>query len=168
MRAVLHAIQIAAILLTALAMAPALAHASEFPGKRRLDRDAYVVVQAIYYPGFTLLGIAEPVALIAIVVLLFLAPRHGPGFWMAALALLCVVGMQAVYWLVTHPTNKYWLTSAETRLGKAGERFFAAGSAANQADWMKLRDRWEYSHVARAVLSFLSFVFVTLSAVLLR
>ena len=57
---------------------------------------------------------------------------------MTALALLCVVGMQAVYWLVTHPTNKYWLTSAETRLGKTGERFFAAGSAANEVDWMKI------------------------------
>jgi hypothetical protein len=165
---VFHAIQIAAILLTALAMAPAIAHAFEFPGKRRLDRVAYVAVQAIYYPGFTLLGIAEPAALVAITVLLSLTPRNGPGFLMTALALLCVVGMQAVYWLVTHPTNKYWLTSAETRLGKTGERFFAAGSAAHEADWMKLRDRWEYSHVARAGLSLVSFLFVMLSAVLLK
>jgi hypothetical protein len=35
---VLHAIQIAAIVLTALAMAPALAHAFEFPAKTRLEK----------------------------------------------------------------------------------------------------------------------------------
>lgn len=32
-------------------MAPALAHAMEYPGKMRLSRDAYLTVQPIYYPG---------------------------------------------------------------------------------------------------------------------
>jgi hypothetical protein len=163
----LREIQIAAILVTALAMAPALAHAFEFPGKRRLDKESYVAVQAIYYPGFTLLGIAEPAAVIALVVLLFLTPRHSTAFFLAALALVCVLGMQVVYWLFTHPTNRYWLASAETKLGKTGNRFFAAGSAVDAADdWTKLRDRWEYSHIARAVLSFLGFALMTLAAVL--
>jgi hypothetical protein len=162
----LRPVQILAIVLTALAMAPALAHAFEFPGKRRLDRNTYLTVQAIYYPGFTLLGVAEPVALLAIVVLLFLMPRHGPAFLMAALALICVLAMQAVYWLITHPTNRYWLAGAEATLSKTGTRFFAIGSAAHSADWTNLRNRWEYSHIARAALSFLSFVLLTLSAVL--
>jgi hypothetical protein len=161
----LHAVHILATVLTALAMAPALAHAFEFPGKKRLDQNTYVAVQAIYYPGFTLLGIAEPVAVLAIVVLLFLMPRHSLASLMAVLALICVLGMQAVYWLITHPTNRYWLTSAETTLDKAGTRFFAIGSAARTADWTKLRDRWEYSHIARAALSFLAFILITLSAV---
>jgi hypothetical protein len=162
----LHTIQIVAILLTALAMAPAIAHAFEFPGKRRLGRDGYVAVQAIYYPGFTLLGIAEPAGLISIIILLFLTPRRGPSFLLAALALLCMLGMQAIYWLFTHPTNKYWLASAETTLGETGNRFFALGSAPNATDWMKLRNRWEYSHIARAVLAFASFVLVTICAVI--
>jgi hypothetical protein len=163
---VLHAIQIAAVVLTALAMAPALAHAFEFPGKKRLDKGSYVSAQAIYYPGFTVLGITEPGALIAIAVLLFLTPRHGPAFFLTVLALVCVLGMQAVYWLFTHPTNRYWLASAGTTLSNAGNRFFAARSVIDTADWTKLRDRWEYSHIARAGLSFLSFILVTLSAVL--
>lgn len=162
----LHAVQILAIVLTALAMAPALAHAFEFAGKKRLDGNTYVAVQAIYYPGFTLLGIAEPGALVVIVVLLFLMPRHGPAFVLTALALICVLGMQAVYWVITHPTNRYWLAGAETTLSKTGTRFFAIGSAAHGADWTNLRNRWEYSHIARAVLSFLAFVLLTLSAVL--
>lgn len=162
----LHAIQTAAIVFAALAMAPALAHAFEFPGRKRLDKARYVADQAIYYPGFTLLGIAEPVAVIVVAALLFLTPRHGLAFLLTALALVCLLGMQGVYWLFTHPTNRYWLARADTALGKTGSRFFTAGSASGATDWTKLRDRWEYSHIARAGLSLLSFLLITLSAVL--
>jgi hypothetical protein len=162
----LHAIQIVTTLLVALAMAPAVAHAFEYPGKRRLDRDRYVAVQAIYYPGFTLLGITEPGALIAIAVLLLLTPRQSAAFLLTVFALACVLGMQVVYWIFTHPTNRYWLQSADAAVGKTGTRFFAAGSAADAAEWTKFRDRWEYSHIARAGLSFLSFVLITLAIVL--
>jgi Domain of unknown function (DUF1772) len=162
----LAAIQVASIVLTALAMAPALAHAFEFPGKKRLDRDGYVLVQGIFYPGFTLLGFSEPCALIAIVVLLFLTPGYTPVFWLTTLALLCILAMQAVYWIFTHPTNKYWLGSSQMALGAAGNRFFSVGSAAAAEDWKKLRDRWEYSHIARAGLSFSAFTLITLATVL--
>jgi len=43
-------IQIVSILLVAVAFAPALAHVLEFPGKRRLNKEAYLTVQPIYYP----------------------------------------------------------------------------------------------------------------------
>jgi hypothetical protein len=165
-RAMLHAAQIAAIVLTALAMAPALAHAFEFPGKKRLDRDAYVVVQGIFYPGFTLLGLSEPAAMIATLVLLIVTPKHTLPFLLTALALVCLLGMHAVYWAFTHATNRYWLATAEATLSTAGSKFFAAGASTRAADWTKLRDRWEYSHIARAVLAFLSFVLITLAVVL--
>ena len=63
-----HIIQILTITLVAIAMARALAHAFEFPRKKRLTRDSYVSVQGIYYPGFTLLGVSEPGGLIAVLV----------------------------------------------------------------------------------------------------
>jgi hypothetical protein len=50
------------VFLTAIAMSLAPAHALEYPGKLRLDEQAYAAVQAIYYPGFTIGGIAEPMA----------------------------------------------------------------------------------------------------------
>lgn len=162
----LHAVEVAAIVLIALAMAPALAHAFEFPGKKRLDRDHYVMAQGIFYPDFTLLGSSEPLALIAILILLFLTPTNSSAFWLTALALLCALGMQVVYWVFTHPTNKYWLRSSETAMGTAGSQFFAVGASAQTADWIRLRNRWEYSHIARAALSFLALILVTLSAVL--
>src|SRR5258707_14819483 len=51
-RKMLQTVEIVSILLVALAMAPALAHLLEFPGKSRLTKDAYLTVQPIYYPGF--------------------------------------------------------------------------------------------------------------------
>lgn len=44
-------LQIATILLVAIAMALSLAHALEFPGKLRLSKENYLAVQPIYYPS---------------------------------------------------------------------------------------------------------------------
>jgi hypothetical protein len=54
-------LRILTLIFVVLAMVPAVAHALELPGKLRLTKDAYVAVQPIYYPGFTIVGIAEPV-----------------------------------------------------------------------------------------------------------
>lgn len=50
------AIDIVATVLTALVMAPALAHARELPGKRRLGHDAYRQVQKIVGLGKAVVG----------------------------------------------------------------------------------------------------------------
>jgi hypothetical protein len=44
-------LQVVTLMLVALAMAPAVVHVLEFPGKMRLSKDAYFTVQRIYYPG---------------------------------------------------------------------------------------------------------------------
>jgi hypothetical protein len=165
----LHIMQILAIILVAIAMAPALAHAFEFPGKMRLNRDAYVTVQAIYYPGFTIAGISEPLSLIAVIVLLLFTPPGTVTFWLTLVALFGLLGMQVIYWTRTHPTNKYWLQSAEGKLGNIGSGFFAfdptSRTEEREVDWTKLRDRWEYSHITRAGLAFLSFLCLLLAIV---
>jgi hypothetical protein len=69
-----------------------------------------------------------------------------------------------VYWLFTHPANQYWLRGE--KLQNVSSAFFSfdplrrAGSedTAPERIWMRLRDRWEYSHVARAALSLVSFL----------
>lgn len=48
------------VIVLSLAMALAVAHALEMPGKMRLSREDYFTVQRIYYPGFTIGGISEP------------------------------------------------------------------------------------------------------------
>jgi hypothetical protein len=46
------ALQIMTVMLAAITMALSLAHALELPGKLRLNREQYLAVQTIYYPGF--------------------------------------------------------------------------------------------------------------------
>lgn len=113
-------------------------------------------MQAIYYPGFTIGGAGEPLAVITVFALLLFTPYGTAAFWLTAAAFLGLVLAHAIYWAVTHPTNKVWLKGQP--LGSAGATFFAAGGATSQRDWTVLRDRWEYSHVARAVLALASLV----------
>ena len=77
------------------------------------------------------------------------------------MALLGLAGMQAVYWLFTHPVNRFWVEGED--LGRFGSGFFSFGESRSRLgndpsppDWTQLRNRWEYSHVARAGLSLVS------------
>jgi hypothetical protein len=62
-----------------------------------------------------------------------------------------------VYWFVTHPVNQFWIEGQP--INRLGAGFFSFGTQAPRAarpDWRQLRDRWEYSHVARAGLTLVS------------
>lgn len=160
-------LQILSVILVSIAMALSLAHALELPGKLRLTRENYLALQTIYYPGFTIGGISEPTAILATLVLLILTPAYTPAFWQTLTALVALALAHLVFWVVTQPVNKYWL-AGET-LGETGTRFFAVdkarGAGAPAPDWLMLRDRWEYSHVARAVLTAIAFVALLLAVV---
>ena len=164
MQLIFGVLQILTVILVAVAMALALAHALELPGKMRLNRETYYAMQPIYYPGFTVGGgIGEVGGTISTIVLLLLEPPGSAGFWPTLVALVGLVGMQVVYWLYTHPVNKFWVEGED--LDRFGSGFFSFG--ANQSrlgnetrppDWTRLRDRWEYSHVARAGLASVSLI----------
>jgi hypothetical protein len=151
-------LQVLSLLVVAVAMALVLAHALELPGKLRLDRDAYMIVQPIYYPGFTWGGVSEPLGLLLLAVLAVLAPAGTAEFWLVLGALGALALMHAAYWLLTHRVNRFWL--AGTELEGMGKGFFGTGGRDEGAapDWTELRDRWEGSHVIRAALGVLSFV----------
>jgi hypothetical protein len=156
-------IVIAALLLTSVAMGVSLAHVLEWPGKRRLSRDQYFAVQAIYYPGFTIGGIAEPLSIAVVLVLLVTTPFATRAFWLVALSLAALIVVQAVFWLITQPVNKYWLEGIDT--GTAAKRFFGAVGSGAASDWMTLRDRWEWSHIARAIAAAVAFLLLVVAAV---
>jgi hypothetical protein len=154
------ALYIVTVLIVVMASIPAVAHALELPGKMRLSKDEYAVMQRVYYPGFTVAGLAEPAGIVMVLILLVPAPAYHIVFLIVALAGLG--GMQVIYWLVTHPVNKVWI--AEERLSAAGERFFKSGfSSTESRDWVVLRNRWEYSHVARAGCSIVSLIALLVS-----
>jgi hypothetical protein len=163
----LTAVQIVTVILVALAMVPALAHALELPGKMRLTQEVYVAVQRIYYPGFTIAGNSEPAGFLATIVLLFLTARGIVAFWLTLVALLGLIGMQIVYWIFVHPMNKVWL-QGET-LSSVGSGFFAFGRSRTQTgaqapEWTQLRNRWEYAQVARAGLAVVSVIVLVIAS----
>ena len=156
-------LQIVTVTLVAVAMAMSLAHALELPGKMRLEKHTYYAIQSIYYPGFTIGGaIGEVGGVVSTAILLLMTPVGGADFWLTATALGGLIGMQAIYWVFTHPVNRFWV-EGET-MHRLGSRFFSFGSAGSgqsaegSPEWTQLRNRWEYSHVARAALGFIGFV----------
>jgi Domain of unknown function (DUF1772) len=153
------AFQIMTVMLAAVTMALSLAHALELPGKLRLHKEQYLAVQAIYYPGFTLGGIAEFASVVAAVTLLILTPRNSPQFWLISAALAALVAVQVIFWTMTQPVNKYWLQNTE--LSRVATRF-----AVPAGDWTVMRDRWERSHVLRAVASVLAVLLLTTAVAL--
>jgi hypothetical protein len=119
--------QVITLMLVAVTMALALAHALEYPGKMRLSRQEYIATQAIYYPGFTLGGIAEFAGVIALAILTFLTRDSGTPFWLTLAAFFALAAMHAVFWILTQPVNNFWLK--DLKLGGAGARFFGLNVA---------------------------------------
>src|SRR5262245_49021661 len=115
----LVALQVATATLVAIAMALALAHALEYPGKMPLPEETYRAVQAIYYPGFTIGGVAEPLGLLALLALVWLTPR-GAAFWLTLAAFAALALMHATYWLLTHPVNNFWVEGVHMSAASAG------------------------------------------------
>jgi Domain of unknown function (DUF1772) len=150
------ALQVLAALVVAITFSTTVGHALEFPGKRRLSEEQYRAVQPIYYPGYTFGGISEPVGILLLIALAVLTPAGTAAFWLTLGALVSFVGVHAAYWLFTHPVNNFWLAEAE--LAGASKRFFDVGKdrGLGRSDWTALRDRWEYSHVVRAALTFVA------------
>ncbi|CDX18186.1 conserved membrane hypothetical protein [Mesorhizobium sp. ORS 3324] len=157
-------LEVLTVILVSGAMAMSLAHALELPGKMRLGREEYFVVQRIYYPGFTIGGgIAEIGGIVATFVLML--TLSGPvRFWLVGGALVALLVMQLVFWLMTQPINKHWLQEVE--LTAPAKRFFATEGSSGAPptpteEWTTLRNQWELSHVIRAASAMLSLILLT-------
>jgi hypothetical protein len=109
---VFKALQISSVTLAAIALTFSASHAFELPGKKRLSRDTYLAVQTIYYPGFTVGGVSEPLSILAVLLLLVRTRRGATSFWPALTSLMTLTGMHAIFWIVTQPVNTYWLRGA--------------------------------------------------------
>ena len=167
----LGTLKVVTVLLVSVAMALSLAHALELPGKLRLDKQAYLTVQPIYYPGFTVGGLSEILGILAIGALLFMTHAAGMEFGLMLGALVALIAMHVAYWIITHPVNNFWLK--DKNLKGVGAGFFAFGAKKRAAsdgttsddDWKGLRNRWEFSHVLRAILAAIAFIFLTIAVV---
>ncbi len=156
-------LQMVATITVAIVMGLSLAHALELPGKLRLTREQYLAVQTIYYPGFTLGGAAEPISVLLLMVLaFFIRIQHAQQFWLVIAALVGIVAAQLVFWTMTQPVNRYWLQQTQT--SAAARRFFGSVNPDGGApEWTTLRDRWERSHLLRALAASVAFVLLVIA-----
>lgn len=141
----LNTIRFIALLFTALALAPALAHLLELPNKIGLSKDDYLTVQQIYR-GWALLGFVVAGALLSNLVLAVSVRNKPRAFVFTLIAFFCIVATQVVFWTFTYPANA--ATANWTIL---------------PANWQDLRTQWEYSHAASAVLNLIALVSLILS-----
>ncbi len=138
-----------ALVLASVTIVSPLAGALDVPGDVRLARDRYLAVGGVYYPGFTVSGVAEPLAILALAVLLASVAQSSWAFWLIALALAAEALAHGLYWFLIAPMNAAWLTS---------ERLAA------RPDRAALLDRWERSHVYRALASTAAFALLVAAA----
>jgi len=158
------ALKVSAEVFVAAAMALSLAYALEYPGKMQLDRSTYVAIQRIYYPAFTLgRGISEGLGVLLTFALLVVTPGGTERFNWVAAAFSSLLAIQAVYWTITYPVDKFWIE--RSRLNPGARRFFGLSPTAQTVAvrefeklWPALQQRWEISQIARAFFGFVSVV----------
>jgi hypothetical protein len=136
-----QAIEFAAVMTTALALVPGMAHVLELPNKIHMRREDYVNAQRLYR-GWQFVGIAVTAALISTILLLRMASAD--QFRFALASVLAVLATQLVFWVFTFPVNRRTRNWTE---------------APN--NWESLRKRWEYSHATSAALNLLALICVT-------
>lgn len=167
-------LQVVAVFLASIATSLALAHALELPGKLRLSKENYIVTQTIYYPGFTIGGIGEALAVVAALALLLMTPSYNAAFWWTLAGFLFLLAKQAAYWVLTHPVNKFWTKDLNLKGLSAGFFAFGRGNGAVEGTnnpgetRINFRNRWEYSHVCRALLSVAALVSLTVATAVRR
>jgi hypothetical protein len=137
-------IEFAAIMTTALALVPGMAHVLELPNKIRMRREDYMNAQRLYR-GWQFVGIAVIAALISTILLLRTASAD--QFRLALAGVLSVLATQIVFWVFTFPVNRRTRNWTEA-----------------PKNWEALRKRWEYSHVTSAALNLMALICVTWAA----
>jgi hypothetical protein len=147
----LKLVQFVALVLAAIALVPSGAHLFTLANKVNFGAEQYFIIQNIYR-GWDLFGIVLIGSLLANFVLaLLLRPRGGIPFIFAVLAFGCVVLTLAIFFAWTFPANlatNNWTTIPD--------------------HWEQLREQWEYSHAANAVIAFVAFCSVALSVLTAR
>lgn len=132
------------VMLTALSMGAAVGHFLELPAKMTYDGPMWLSVQqTLYGPGFGTFGAGFEVgALVATAVLAIVLRHQSQMFGWVLLAAICMAATHAAFWM--------WLAPANATIA-------ALKPDALPADWMALRNLWEYTHAGRAVLQIVAF-----------
>ena len=137
------------LLLTALTMSMAFAHLLEMPAKRGYGAFVYVTVQQSLYQMFGTVGAALEVgAVLSSIGLVFLVHGRRPAFLLTVTAAVLVLAAHLAFWVLIAPVNAQMSTWTPAGVPSA---------------WTVLRDRWEFTHAARALLMLSAFAALVMS-----
>lgn len=122
----------------ALSMGMALCHLLEMPAKMTYDKALWLTLLQTLYGAFGTIGaFIEVGAVVTAVVLAILIRQRRPAFGWTLLGALCLAAAHLAWWVWVAPVNATMAPLTPETV---------------PADWMRLRDHWEYTHAARAVL----------------
>jgi hypothetical protein len=141
------------LMLTALSVGMALGHLMEMPARRDYAPALWSRVTNIE-GTYRLFGppvgaSIEGGALITAVVLSTFVRKRRPAFALTLFGAACMAAAQVAWWLFVFPVNSRMVNWAPESL---------------PADFKELRDQWEYTHVARAILQIVGLGSLVLSA----
>lgn len=140
----MRVVRFVALLLTALTVGLAFAHALELGPKLEYEGSLYLRLHRTLYWGFGTIGAVVDVgAVIAAVVLAFVM-RGRPGFRWALLGAAALVVAHVSWWIWVAPVNQ-------------AMRLLPLENP--PAEWVRLRDQWEYTHLARFFAQLVGFGF---------
>ena len=138
-----------AVILTALALAPAAAQLLALPVRLSLSDQDYVFMQYLSH-GWAWAWLVAPAAFVADIVLVVMFRQRG-AFKLVSLAALLIACTFLIDCFGIFPVDR-----------------ITAHWAILPPNWASLRERWEYSSAINALLIFLSFCALALSAPVLR
>ena len=142
------------LMLASLGMTFGAAHTLELVPKMNYDPDLYVKVTSTLYRYYgTIGGPIQVSSILASVTLSFLS-RHSRGFWLTVAGTFCLIVSLGLWFVLVQPVNVEWGNVLQT-----GPR-----SAVVQS-YLKLRERWEYGHVAAFIVWFFGVALLTLSVI---
>lgn len=130
------------VMFISLSMGMALCHLLELPAKMEYDGSLWLKLLHTLYPVFGTVGAAfEGGALLTTIVLSILVRHRKPSFQWTILGLMCIIATSICFWIWVMPVNLEMQNMTADTL---------------PADWMQLRNQWEYAHAIRAVLQIIA------------
>jgi hypothetical protein len=125
-------------MLAALTMGMALCHLLEMPAKMTYEGALWLTLLQTLYGAFgPTSAFVETGAVTTAVVLAFFVRKHRSVFSWTLLGALCLIAANVAWWIWVFPVNSAMSALTPETL---------------PADWTSLREQWEYTHAARAVL----------------
>lgn len=135
--------------LIALGLAPAFSHALELRPKLQYDAELYLTLHRTLYEFYGKIGgIFEIGAVVAALVLAYLVRDRRPALPATLLGAAFMVAAHAAYWIWVAPMNALMLSWPVD---------------GPPADWMRARDQWEYTHLARFFLQLFALAAIEVS-----